>query len=270
MAQQYAEAAERARLYEAEHGARAQAEAASRAKSHFLTTMSHEIRTPLNAVVGYTHLLQIGALEPTKALEAIVRNGEALTKLVNDVLDTSRIVTGQMRLNLQECDLAIIVREAIETIAPAIAAKSHSVRIALGDGLILNGDPDRLRQVVWNLLSNAVKFTPAGGTISVRGEARENNLVLEVVDTGIGITAAALPHVLELFWQADSTHTHGHNRHGGLGLGLSLVRHFVELHGGNVAVESEGPGKGARLSIELPRLAVSATKKGGVKDPALQ
>jgi PAS domain S-box-containing protein len=246
---------------------RAAAEA-SRAKDEFLATLSHELRTPLNAVVGYTHLLQIGALEPAKALEAIVRNGEALTRLVNDVLDASRIVTGRMRLNLQQCDLAIVAREAIETITPATVAKSHCLRVALDDGLILNGDPDRLRQVVWNLLSNAVKFTPAGGTISVRGTTRGSSLLLEVVDTGSGITAAALPHVFELFWQADSTHTHGHNKLGGLGLGLSLVRHFIELHGGDVTVESEGVGKGARFRIELPRFAVYAEKKGGVEDPA--
>ena len=193
-----------------------------------------------------------------------MRNGDALTRLVNDVLDVSRIVTGKMRLNLQACDLAAIVREAVETITPAIAARSQHLRIALGDGLILTGDRDRLRQVVWNLLSNAAKFTPAGGTISVRGEGREDSLLLEVADTGSGISAEALPHVFERFWQADSTHTRGH---GGLGLGLSLVRHFVELHGGDVTAESEGAGKGARFRIELPRLAVQPKKKAGSKTP---
>jgi len=248
---------------------RAAAEA-SRAKDEFLATLSHELRTPLNTVVGYTHMLQNGALQApvlAKAIDAIVRNGDALTRLVNDVLDASRIVTGKMRLNLQTCDLGVIVREAVETITPAMKAKAQTLTVALADGLILDGDPDRLRQVVWNLLANAAKFTPAGGTISVRGEALENSVLLEVADNGSGITADAMLHVFERFWQADSTHTRGH---GGLGLGLSLVRHFVELHGGDATVESEGPGKGARFRIELPRLAASTTKKGGVEDPALR
>ncbi len=164
---------------------------ASRAKDEFLATLSHELRTPLNTVLGYTQMLQSGTLQPAgleKALEAISRNGEALTKLVNDVLDASRIVTGKMRLNLERCDLAAVVREAVETIGPAIAAKEQHLRLELADGMILTGDPDRLRQVVWNLLSNAAKFTPVGGAITVRGEIRSDALLLEVSDTGSGIS----------------------------------------------------------------------------------
>ena len=152
---------------------RAAAEA-SRAKDEFLATLSHELRTPLNTVLGYSHMLQSGTLQPPvldKALEAIIRNGDALTRLVNDVLDASRIVTGKMRLNLQRCDLADVVQEAVETIQPATSAKSQHLQVELGDGMIVTGDPDRLRQVLWNLLSNAAKFTPVGGTITVRGEA---------------------------------------------------------------------------------------------------
>ena len=242
---------------------------ASRAKDEFLAMLSHELRTPLNTVLGYSHMLQSGTLQRPaldKALEAIIRNGDALTRLVNDVLDASRIVTGKMRLNPRVCDLAAVVQEAVETIQPAIMAKSQHLQVELGDGMIVTGDPDRLQQVLWNLLSNAAKFTPVDGTITVRAEAVGDRLVLEVADTGSGIPAEALPHVFERFWQADSTHTRGH---GGLGLGLSLVRHFIELHGGRVTAHSDGPGKGARFEIELPRIA-SGEKKGGVEDPALR
>jgi len=245
------------------------ADEASRAKDEFLATLSHELRTPLNTVLGYTQMLQGGTLPPEvleKALEAIMRNGDALTRLVNDVFDASRIVTGKVRLNLQRTDLAGVVQAAIETIEPAMTAKLLNLHVEMDEGLIVNGDPDRLRQVVWNLLSNATKFTPVGGTIRIRGEARHDRLVLEVADTGAGIPAEALPRVFERFWQADSGHT---RRHGGLGIGLSLVRHFVELHGGTVTAGSQGIGKGARFVIELPRLDSRGKKKGGVEDPAV-
>jgi signal transduction histidine kinase len=195
-----------------------------------------------------------------------MRNGDALTRLVNDVFDASRIVTGKVRLNLQRTDLAAVVQAAIETIEPAMKAKLLNLQVEMDEGLVVNGDPDRLRQVVWNLLSNATKFTPAGGTIRIRGEARYDHLVLEVADTGAGIPAEALPRVFERFWQADSGHT---RRHGGLGIGLSLVRHFVELHGGTVTADSQGIGKGARFEIELPRFDSRGEKKGGVEDPAV-
>ncbi len=247
---------------------RAAAEA-SRAKDEFLATLSHELRTPLNTVLGYSHMLQGGTLQPPvldKAVEAIIRNGDALTRLVNDVLDASRIVTGKMRLNLERSDLAAIVEEAVETIKPSITAKSQQLQLELGEGLVVTVDPDRMRQVLWNLLSNATKFTPVGGTITVRAEACGDRLVLEVADSGSGISAAALPHVFERFWQADSTHTRGH---GGLGLGLSLVRHFIELHGGRVTAHSDGVGKGTRFEIELPRFSSRGEKNGGVEDPAV-
>ena len=237
---------------------------ASRAKDEFLATLSHELRTPLNTVLGYTQMLQGGTLPPAgleKALEAINRNAEALTKLVNDVLDASRIVTGKMRLNVERCDLAVVVREAVETIEPAIAAKEQNLRLELAEGMIARVDPDRLRQVVWNLLSNAAKFTPVGGEITVRGEVRADTLLLEVEDSGSGISPESLPRIFDRFWQADSTHTRGH---GGLGLGLSLVWYFVQLHGGRVTAYSDGFGKGARFVIELPRTGAHDKQKGGV------
>jgi signal transduction histidine kinase len=165
-----------------------------------------------------------------------------------------------MHLSLERCDLAGVVREAIETIEPAIAAKGQHLRIELAETMIVTGDPDRLRQAVWNLMSNAAKFTPVGGAITVRGETRTDNFVLEVADTGSGIAADALPRIFERFWQVDSTHTRGY---GGLGLGLSLVRHFIELHGGSVTAHSEGIGKGARFVIELPRGGPDKKKGGG-------
>ena len=244
------------------------ADEASRAKDEFLATLSHELRTPLNTVLGYTHMLQNGAVEAAtlaKALDAISRNAQTLTRLVNDVLDASRIVTGKMRLHVQRCDLSLVVREAIETMRPAIAARGQTLQVELGDGLIVNGDPDRLRQVVWNLMSNAAKFTPDHGAITVCGTTRQGNVVLQVADSGSGISAEALPRVFERFWQADSTHTRGH---AGLGLGLSLVRHFVELHGGRVTAHSDGAGKGSRFEIELPRAAAVDERTGGVENPA--
>jgi PAS domain S-box-containing protein len=244
------------------------ADEASRAKDEFLATLSHELRTPLNTVVGYSQMLQTGAVEPAtlaKALDAISRNARTLTRLVNDVLDASRIVTGKMRLQVQRCDLTVVVQEAVETIRPAITAKAQTLRVELGEGLVVNGDPDRLRQVVWNLLANAAKFTPDHGAITVSGTARQGSVVLWVADTGSGISAEALPRVFERFWQADATHTRSH---GGLGLGLSLARHFVELHGGTLTAYSEGIGKGSRFEIELPRAMLPEEKTGGVENPA--
>jgi len=228
-------------------------EEASRAKDEFLATLSHELRTPLNTVLGYTHMLQSGVLDRgvvAKALDAINRNGQSLTKLVNDVLDASRIVTGKMQLHLQRCDLANVVRDAVETVKPAVAAKAQHVEVDTPSPLPVNGDPDRMRQIFWNLLSNAVKFTPTGGTIEIRGFVEGSNVRLQIADNGIGIAPESLPHVFERFWQADSGHT---RRHSGLGLGLSLVRQLVELHGGRVRAASEGVGKGARFDITLPQ-----------------
>ena len=251
------------------HPGRAAAEA-SRAKDEFLATLSHELRTPLNTVLGYSHMLQGGTLQPPalgKALEAIVRNGDALTRLVNDVLDASRIVTGKMRLNLERCDLAAVVDEAVETIKPAIGGEIAAPAVELG------GRPDRDRRS-GSAAPGPVESAVERGEIHAdrrhdHGSRRglDDRLVLEVADNGSGISPKALPHVFERFWQADSTHTRGH---GGLGLGLSLVRHFIELHGGRVTAHSDGPGKGARFEIELPRAPAAGKEKGGVQDPALR
>jgi two-component system, OmpR family, sensor histidine kinase VicK len=226
---------------------------AARVRDEFLATLSHELRTPLNTLLGYTHMIQAGTIEgpaARKALEAMARNGEALAALVNDVLDASRFVTGKMRLELQPTDLGPVLEEAIDTVRPAMLAKSIALDVSIAQDLLVNADRDRMRQVMWNLLSNAVKFTPAG-SIALRAWRERNTVRIEVRDTGIGIEAEALPRVFERFFQADATHT---RRHSGLGLGLALVHYIVELHGGRVTAHSEGLGRGACFEIDLPAL----------------
>ena len=233
---------------------RAAAEA-SRAKDQFLATLSHELRTPLNTLLGYTHMMQTGTLDPGavgKALDAMARNGQALTNLVNDVLDASRIVTGKMRLEMKTVDVGPLLRDAIETIRPAAMAKSLRLESSIQAALLVTADPDRLRQTFWNLLSNAVKFTPEG-SVGVRAWREEKEVRIEVKDTGMGMPPEALRRVFDRFWQADSSHT---RPHAGLGLGLSLVHYFVELHGGRITAHSDGVDRGACFEIALPAVVV--------------
>jgi signal transduction histidine kinase len=233
-----------------------EAEDANRLKDQFLATLSHELRTPLNAIVGWTTLLMQGNLAPdvaTRAVTVIDRNARAQTKLIEDVLDVSRIVSGKLRLSARALDLTTVVRAAADSVSHAAAAKRIRVKLLLeaGTGLV-SGDPDRLQQVVWNLLSNAIKFTPAGGTVTVRVEQRDSSVSLVVHDDGAGIAADFLPHVFERFRQADASTTRAH---GGLGLGLSIVRHLIELHGGTVRADSGGPGAGSTFTVALPMIA---------------
>jgi PAS domain S-box-containing protein len=232
------------------------AEEASRAKDEFLATVSHELRTPLASILGWTRLLSRGGLSPEKqarALETLERNARAQTRLVEDLLDVSRIVSGKTRLNIETADLTRIVEAAVESMRPS--AESRGVRLDVsGQPCAMAGDPERLHQILWNLLSNAVKFTPRGGQVSVSVEVRDRTASLAVSDTGQGIRPDFLPHVFERFRQADATATRAH---GGLGLGLAIVRHLVELHGGTVAASSPGEGKGATFTVQLP-LAVPA------------
>jgi PAS domain S-box-containing protein len=228
------------------------AEEASRAKDQFLATLSHELRTPLNTVLGYLQMLQHGSLPPdqnSKALAIISRNASALARLVDDVLDTSRIITGKMRVELRPCDVAPLIEQAVASMRPAAENKSLRMETAVQDGLTVDADPDRLGQVLWNLLSNAVKFTPAGGVIAVSAQAEGRFVRIVVADTGIGIPAGDIPFVFRRFWQGNP----GDGRsHGGVGLGLALARHLIELHGGTISVKSPGPELGARFEIELP------------------
>jgi PAS domain S-box-containing protein len=229
-----------------------EAEQANRMKDEFLATLSHELRTPLNAVLGYAMLLTDGALDPeqqAKGAVVIRRNAEALARLVDDLIDTSRIVTGKMHLHTGLCNVGELAREALEVVRQAIEAKGLRVETQIDDGEPLVGDCDRLRQVLWNLLTNAIKFTPAGGTISVGVERSAGQVRIVVRDTGIGIHPDAIPFVFQRFWQFERTSTRDQ---GGLGLGLALSRHLVELHGGLISVKSAGPGLGAEFRVDLP------------------
>jgi signal transduction histidine kinase len=225
-------------------------------RDEFLMTVSHELRTPLNSITGWTRMLMAGGLEPARtrsALETIERNARAQTRLVDDLLDVSRAMTGKLRLDFHSLRLQDIVRNVLETSRPAADSKaimiSSEIESAVGP---VSGDPQRLEQVVWNLMSNAIKFTPEGGCVRVmlQRDVRDPALVnLIVSDSGAGIEPEFLPHVFERFRQGD---TGSKRRFGGLGLGLAIVRTLVELHGGTVTAESGGPGKGATFTVRLP------------------
>ena len=232
--------------------ARAEAEAANRAKDEFLALLSHELRTPLNAVYGWARILRTTPLDPARterALDAIERNAAAQIRLVEDLLDISRVVTGKMRLELRPVNLPGVVETALDSVRPAADAKSILLDSAIDEEAAVLGDPDRLQQIVWNLVSNAIKFTPGRGrvTVVVRRSARDIEIV--VSDTGAGIDPAVLPYVFDRFRQGDSSSTRSH---GGLGLGLALVRHLTELHGGRVTAASPGAHQGATFTVTLP------------------
>jgi signal transduction histidine kinase len=248
-----ARAIERAQLAERQREARAEAEAASRSKDEFLAVLSHELRTPLNAVYGWARMMQSGQAEgevAARALDVIMRNAHAQVRLIDDLLDVSRIITGKMRLDVRPVDLQAVVEAALDSVRPAAAAKDIRLEPALDPRAVgVMGDPNRLQQVVWNLLVNAVKFTPTGGRVQVHLARMPAHVEIIVSDTGQGIRPEVLPHVFERFRQADSTTTRAH---AGLGIGLALVRHLVELHGGRVRAESPGEGQGARFIVTLP------------------
>ena len=238
------------------------AERANRMKDEFLATMSHELRTPLNAILGWASLLrsrEYDAPARGKALETIERNAKSQARLIDDVLDVSRIVSGKMRLKLERVDVGHVIAAAVDVIRPAADAKRIrlEVRVPTAEALDVNGDADRLQQVIWNFLANSVRFTPADGTIVVDARRVDSTLRIFVRDTGSGIPAEHLPHVFERFRQVDSSTT---RHHGGLGLGLAIVRHIVEMHGGTVTVESDGPNKGATFTVVLPIRAVLQTE----------
>lgn len=248
---------ERERLLAREQAARIQAEEANQLKDEFLATISHELRTPLNHMLGWVTLLREEALSAEKsaeALEVIERNVRAQNRLVEDLLDVSRIVTGRMQLHVQPVVPANVVEAALDSVRPAAEAKGVRLQVVLDSRPgIISGDPDRLQQVVWNLVSNAIKFTPKGGRVQVRLERVNSHVEITVSDTGEGIAPEFLPHVFDRFRQADGS---SQRRHGGLGLGLAIVRHLTELHGGEVSVTSPGLGQGATFTVKLP-LAVA-------------
>ncbi len=257
-AQAEAFAMDNALLYHQAEAARAEAEIANRAKDEFLATLSHELRTPLTAILGWTRILQKEELDPPtceRGLEVIERNVRAQARLIEDVLDVSRIITGKMQLNVRRVAMREAIFAAIESVRPAAEARKIAIVPMVEGPATIMGDGERLQQVVWNLLSNAIKFTPNGGRIEVRVRSGREMVDLEVADTGKGIAAEFLPYVFDRFRQADSSSTRAH---GGLGIGLALVRHLVELHGGTVHARSEGEGKGSTFAIRLPIAGPSA------------
>jgi signal transduction histidine kinase len=231
-------------------------EAAVRAKDDFLATLSHELRTPLNAMLGWTRLIRMGRLDKDamdRALETIERNAHKQEQVIADILDVSRIVTGKLRLTLRPLDLAPIIDAAVDAVRQTAGAKGIALECHIeATGSVL-GDSHRLQQVVWNLLANAIKFTSRGGTVTVSSDRAGAYATIKVVDTGEGIAPELAPFIFDRFRQGDGSST---RPHGGLGLGLSLVRHIVELHGGQVQVSSEGLNRGSTFLVQLPVCAV--------------
>jgi PAS domain S-box-containing protein len=248
---------EREELLRREQEARQQVEEASRAKDEFLGLISHEIRTPLNAILGWTSMLTSAKLDSAAvagAIETIDRNARLQARLIEDMLDISRIMTGKLRLDAQPMDLTTVINGAVESLRPAADAREIRIYSVLdyGAGLVL-GDSTRLQQVIWNLLSNAIKFTPKGGSVRIYLERINSHLEISVSDTGPGIDEEFLPFVFDRFRQADSSTT---KKHGGLGLGLSIVRQLVELHGGTVEAANRTDETGAVFTVKLPVMAV--------------
>jgi signal transduction histidine kinase len=270
-------AEEREWLLAREKQAREQAEAATRAKDEFLAVISHELRSPLNAILGYNRMLRRNSKDSgmlNKTCDIIERNARLQLQLIEDLLDTARIISGKLRLEMRLMDIAAVVNDALDVVRPAAEAKGVQLRIAdcglriaeegdtmgeefaIGDpqspieeSAIVLGDATRLQQVVWNLLSNAIKFTPKGGRVELGVRRDAEFFRIFVSDTGKGIEPDFLPHVFDRFYQADGSST---RRHGGLGLGLALVKSLVELHGGEVKAESEGEGRGSTFTVMLP------------------
>jgi signal transduction histidine kinase/ActR/RegA family two-component response regulator len=268
-------AAENARLYEqlqqllaSERDARAAAERVSRMKDEFLATLSHELRTPLNAVVGWAHLLSSGMLtDGTRqtAIDTILRNARIQSRLIEDLLDMSRIISGRVRIDMAMVNVREVIEAAVNVVRPTAAAKRIDLAVTAAPGLHLaKGDSNRLQQIVWNLLTNAVKFTPPGGRVEVRLGRRAEHLEISVSDTGIGIDAAFLPYVFERFRQADGSYTRGH---GGLGLGLSIVQSLVEMHAGSIEATSDGPDRGATFVVRLPAASEADLITAGYQPP---
>jgi PAS domain S-box-containing protein len=248
---------ERTRLLATAETARREADAANRAKDDFLATVSHELRQPLGPILGWLTILRAGKRDEAtvlQALEVIERNAKLQQQLVSDLLDVSRSIAGQLRLEIQPVDLVVVIGAAIDVVRSALDAKGLRLETALdASASLVSGDPGRLQQVVWNLLSNAVRFTPRGGHVVIRLQRVDSQAELTVSDSGHGIPAAFLPHVFERFRQAERPPS---GAPGGLGLGLAIVRQLVELHGGTVHAASPGEGRGATFTVKLPLLAI--------------
>ena len=248
---------ERERLLQSVEDARDAAEKANQLKDEFLATLSHELRNPLNVILGYSELLlRMREIEQSPRLvqmgEALRRNAQSQSQLINDLLDLSRLQRGKISLNHETVSLPAIIDNAVETVRTDAATKGVEIRLHPSEQLLLvDGDRLRLQQIAWNILNNAVKFTPSGGRIEISLNGEGDSAAFAVKDTGQGIDPAFLPHVFEMFRQADGSNR---RRHGGLGIGLALVRQLVQLHGGTISAESGGPNKGSRFTVRLPLL----------------
>jgi PAS domain S-box-containing protein len=261
-ADRLAVAIEHSRLYEAEQRARVEAEAANRMKDEFLATISHELRSPLNSILGWVTLLREGKLSAqaaTRAFETVERSARAQNRIISDLLDVSRIINGQLHLNIRSVEPGPMIEAGVEAVRLAADAKGIDIRMEIDRRAgSIAGDSDRLQQIVWNLVSNAIKFTPNGGVVEVRLESVGSHVEIVVSDTGAGISSAFLPFIFDRFRQADSSTT---RKQGGLGLGLAIVRHLVELHGGSVHAYSDGEGQGATFVVKLPLMANRTAEK---------
>jgi signal transduction histidine kinase len=242
---------------------------ANRMKDEFVAIVSHELRTPLTPILGGVYMIRNDPQDKQifrRALDLIERNAKTQVKIVDDLLDLSRAVSGKLRLNMEPVHLASVIQGAVETVRPASDAKRIQIDVRLNalSGIVI-GDPDRLQQVVWNLLANSVKFTPEGGEVSVELVEESGSAEIRVSDSGIGIEPDFLPHVFDKFRQADTSRT---RTHGGLGLGLTIVRHLVESHGGTVHAQSSGDEKGSTFVVRLPiRPAARLTGKSALAPP---
>jgi signal transduction histidine kinase/ActR/RegA family two-component response regulator len=261
-------AIENVRLLERESNARAAAEESNRLKDEFLATVSHELRTPLTAILGWSRMLEAGGLDESvaaRAIETIRRNAKTQSQIIDDILDVSRIITGNLYLDLQPIELAPVIEAAINVVRPTAEAKGIQIETEFdAQPAMVSGDSNRLQQVVWNLLSNAVKFTPSGGWVRVAVQHADSCIEIKVADNGQGIGPDFLPFVFDRFRQADSTTT---RQHGGLGLGLAIARHLVEIHGGTVLAESAGEHEGATFTVRLPAVSSVMTRP---RDDSLQ
>ncbi|HKS43216.1 MAG TPA: ATP-binding protein [Blastocatellia bacterium] len=257
------------RLLAREQAARKEAETANRAKDEFLATVSHELRTPLNAIAGWVQILRKNvnnAESFAHGIEIIDRNVKMQTKIIEDILDVSRIITGKLSLDVMPVNLVPVIEAALESVRLAAEVKAIRIQTVFNDpDSLVSGDPNRLQQIVWNLVSNAIKFTPKSGTVSVRLERAGSQAEITVSDTGKGISVEFLPFVFDRFRQADSTST---RHHSGLGLGLAIVRHLVEMHGGTVQATSKGEEQGATFIVRLPLLVSRNTEAFFARDAA--
>jgi PAS domain S-box-containing protein len=257
---------EREQLLIQEKSAREEAESANRLKDEFLATISHELRTPLTSILGWATMLSSNSLSESQvhhALDVITQSAKSQGRLIDDILDTSRIITGRLRLDSRLVEIDQVFQDAIDVVRPTAEAKKIQLHVVIKDERsMVFGDVNRLQQAIWNLLSNAVKFTNPGGRIDAWLTRKENLIDISISDTGVGIDPEFLPHVFERFRQADSTST---RRFGGLGLGLAIVRYIVEMHGGTVSAFSRGKGQGSTFIIQFP---ISSIEMPTLETPA--